>query len=68
MKNQSKSHQSGKDVQGRATSDRSFVQVKEREGHRMPNASSASHANQERKPNQRHDSNELTKVDKNNRK
>lgn len=46
MKNQPKNHQPEKDVQGRTTSDRAFIQVKEREGHRMPNASSASHANQ----------------------
>lgn len=58
MKNQPKNHQPEKDVQGRTTSDRAFVQVKEREGHRMPNASSASHANQERKPNQKKENRE----------
>ena len=48
MKNQPLKNQAQKDVQGKSTSDRAFVEVKERKGHRVPNASSASHANQER--------------------
>lgn len=68
MKRQPQNHQTEKDVQGRTTSDRTFVQVKEKKGHQISNASSASHANQERRPNQGHDRNELTKVERNNRK
>lgn len=48
MKNQPRNNQADKETQGKTTSDRAFVEVKERKGHRVPNASSASHANQER--------------------
>ncbi len=65
MKNQQKTPG---DLKGNSKSNRAFVDVKEAAGHRTPNASSSSHANQERKPNQGNDSNELTKVDGNNEK
>lgn len=48
MKNKPLKSQAQKNVQGKPTSDRAFVEVKERKGHQVPNASSASHANQER--------------------
>jgi hypothetical protein len=59
MKNQ----QNSPGLKGNSKSNRAFVSVKDAAGHRTPNASSASHANQERKPNQGDDDNELTKVD-----
>ena len=65
MKNQQKNSGS---QQGNSKSDRAFVGVKDVKGHQNTNASSASHANQERKPNQGHDRDELTKVDGNNEK
>jgi len=62
MKNQ----QNNPGLKGNSKSNRGFVSVKEAAGHRTPNASSTSHANQEKKPNQGNDDNELTKVDDNN--
>lgn len=49
MKHQPKNNQAEKEVQGKPTSDRAFIDVKEKKGHQVPNASSKSHANQEKK-------------------
>ncbi|MFD1631643.1 hypothetical protein [Pseudopedobacter beijingensis] len=53
MKHQPKNNQADKDTQGQTTSNRGFVSVKEIKGHQVPNASSASNANRERRPSQR---------------
>jgi len=49
MKNQPKNNPAEKEVQGKPTSDRAFVDVKEKKGHLTPNVGNNSHANREKK-------------------